>query len=231
MNIVQPVEKIMTSEITTINLGGLLGLGANCYLIRTESGFILIDTGYSPKRAVLEKGLVSAGCVPGNLKLIILTHGHGDHTGNCAYLHRTYAAPIAMHRGDAKIIEQEETSQPLFDRIIIAAMASIFGLGKGESFTPDIFLEDGDTLSEYGLDAHVFSLPGHSDGSIGILSVSGDLFCGDVFVNFRKPGKHFIVTDAAAFDASVGKLKRLGIKRIYPGHGKIFPMADLIEIR
>ncbi len=48
----------MTSEIKTIYFSGLIG---NCYLVETDSGFILIDTGRASKRAKLEKELESAG--------------------------------------------------------------------------------------------------------------------------------------------------------------------------
>ncbi|HWR70506.1 MAG TPA: MBL fold metallo-hydrolase, partial [Dehalococcoidia bacterium] len=54
----------------------------NCYLIETDSGFVLIDTGASNRRKDIEKELESAGCKPGDLKLIILTHGDFDHMGN-----------------------------------------------------------------------------------------------------------------------------------------------------
>jgi glyoxylase-like metal-dependent hydrolase (beta-lactamase superfamily II) len=37
----------MPQEITTIQLGGLMGFGANCYLVKTDTGYILIDTGFS----------------------------------------------------------------------------------------------------------------------------------------------------------------------------------------
>jgi hypothetical protein len=39
-------EENMTQEIKTINLGGV-----NCYLIKAGDGFILVDTGFSSKRA------------------------------------------------------------------------------------------------------------------------------------------------------------------------------------
>jgi len=39
----------MTQEIKTINLGGV-----NCYLVKVGGGYILIDTGFSSKRAYLE---------------------------------------------------------------------------------------------------------------------------------------------------------------------------------
>jgi len=64
----------MTSEIKTINFGGV-----NCYLVKTGDGFILIDTGVPSKRVDIEKELVRAGCKPGDLKLIVLTHGDFDH--------------------------------------------------------------------------------------------------------------------------------------------------------
>jgi hydroxyacylglutathione hydrolase len=217
-------------EITTINLGGLLGYGANCYLIKIDAGYILIDTGFSPKRADLEKRLEYAGCKPENLNLIVLTHGHGDHIGNCAYLRARYSAHVAMHRGDSEMVERGDMDTHALNRMLLRMIALIFGLGKIERFKPDIYLEEGDGLSEYGFDAKVLHIPGHSNGSIGILTAGGDLFCGDLFVNVTKPVKHSIVTDAVAFNASVERLKSLIIKNVYPGHGKPFPGNSLRTI-
>jgi hypothetical protein len=72
----------------------------NSYLVKTNNSYVLIDTGYSTNRKELEKQLAESGCTPGNLKLILITHGHFDHTGNCAFLREKYGAPIAMHKGD-----------------------------------------------------------------------------------------------------------------------------------
>jgi len=75
----------MSIEIKTISLLLPYKLGGvNCYLIETDTGYILIDTGGSNRRTDLEKELESAGCQTGNLKLIVLTHGDFDHTGNAA---------------------------------------------------------------------------------------------------------------------------------------------------
>lgn len=216
--------------ITIINLGGMLGYGANCYLVKTDQGYILIDTGFSPKRAILDKELERAGCKPGNLKLIVLTHGHGDHIGNCAYLRAKYAAPVAIHRGDSEMVEREGIETNVFNRIILNVLSLIAGLGEIERFKPDLYLEEGDGLSEYGFDAKVLHLPGHSNGCIGILTASGELFCGDLFVNVTKPVKHSIVTDAAAFSASVERLNNLSVTTIYPGHGKPFSGSSLRTI-
>ena len=49
----------MPQEIRTIYFGWV-----NCYLIKTDSGYILTDTGFSTKRTDLERKLESAGCQP-----------------------------------------------------------------------------------------------------------------------------------------------------------------------
>ncbi|GAG68637.1 unnamed protein product, partial [marine sediment metagenome] len=65
-----------------------------------------IDTGGSNKRHDLENELDRAGCQPGNLNLIVLTHGDFDHTGNAAYLRKKFGTKIAMHSADSGMAEQ-----------------------------------------------------------------------------------------------------------------------------
>ena len=101
----------MQQEIKTINLLLPYKLGSvNCYLIETDTGYILIDTGCSNKRIDLEKELESTGCKPDNFKLIVLTHGDFDHTGNAAYLREKYGTKIAMHYDDSGMGERGNMS-------------------------------------------------------------------------------------------------------------------------
>ena len=146
----------MPQEIKTIRLLLPYRLGrVNCYLIKTDIGYILIDTGCSNKRTDLEKELESANCQPGNLKLIVLTHGDFDHTGNAAYLREKFDAKIALHHDDSGMVERGNMflnrKKP---NILIRMMIPIlFGFGKSERFKPDLYIEDGSDLSEYGFDA------------------------------------------------------------------------------
>ena len=88
----------MPHRIKTIGLSLPFRLGSvNCYLIETDDGFVLIDTGGSNKRADLVRALEGAGCKPGNLNLIVLTHGDFDHIGNCAFLREKFGTRAAMH--------------------------------------------------------------------------------------------------------------------------------------
>jgi glyoxylase-like metal-dependent hydrolase (beta-lactamase superfamily II) len=221
----------MPQEVKTISISLPFRLGSvNCYFLRTDTSCILIDTGCSNKRKGLERELESMGCRPGDLELIILTHGDFDHTGNAAYLRERFNTKIAMHSHDSGMVERGDM---FWNRskgnFLVRKMAPIlFGFGKSARFIPDLHIEDGYDLSEYGFDAKVLHVPGHSKGSIGILTTNGDMFCGDLLENTKTPGLNSIMDDLTAANASVEKLKSLDIGTVYPGHGRPFPI-ELFE--
>jgi hydroxyacylglutathione hydrolase len=222
----------MSLEIKTFNLLLPYKLGSvNCYLIKTGSGYFLIDTGSSNKRTYLEKELESAGCRPGNLNLIILTHGDFDHAGNAANLCKKFGAKIAMHYDDSGMVERGDMFWNRNKGNIFLKMIGriLFGFGKSKRFKPDFYIDETYDLSKYGLDANVLYLPGHSNGSIGILTTDGDLFCGDLLENTNKPDIGSIIDDKAAANASVEKLKCLKINTVNPGHGKPFSMSSFTK--
>jgi len=222
----------MSTEIKTISLSLPYKLGSvNCYLIEIDTGYILIDTGGSNKRTELGKELESVGCKPGYLKLIILTHGDFDHTGNAAYLRKKFGTKIAMHNDDSGMAERGNMFRNRKKGNILLGMITriLFGFGKKERFKPDLYIGDGYNLSEYGFDAKVLHIPGHSKGSIGILTADGDLFCGDLLENTNNPDFNSIIDDLAAANTSIEKLKSLKITTVYPGHGKPFLMEMLIK--
>jgi glyoxylase-like metal-dependent hydrolase (beta-lactamase superfamily II) len=206
-------------------------MAVNCYLVKTPTGHILIDTGLPKRRNDLVRELETAGCEPGDLKLIIITHGHLDHNGNTAHLRERYDAEIGMHGGDSAMTESGDMFKGMkgLTVAIVRVMLPLFGLRRYDGFRPDIFLEDGHDLSGYGFDARVVHFPGHSKGSIGVLTTGGDLFCGDLLVNMDKPAKNTLIDDPVEYDASVERLKTLEIKTVYPGHGKPFRMEQFME--
>lgn len=224
----------MSQEIKTISLDG-----TNCYLVKTDGGYILIDTNFPFQRNKFEKTLEREGCRPGNLKLIVITHGDIDHTGNGAYLREKYKARIAMHDGDTEMCMNDGITRdrgempkdfPLLLMILWLLRGFLrFAVGQMlwrkpfDRFEPDLLLEGDQSLAEYGFDAKILYTPGHSKGSISILTASGDLICGDAFNNIQ--GRILKSIDEGGFEM----LKALGIKTFYPGHGKPFLMEQLIN--
>ncbi|MCL4369490.1 MAG: MBL fold metallo-hydrolase [Chloroflexi bacterium] len=218
---------------TAINLGGV-----NSYLVEAGDGFVLIDTGFSTSRAQIERELERAGCTPGRLKLVVLTHGDHDHAGNGAYLREKYRAPIAMHGADSGMVERGDMTWNRKARPdkyslsfkIVGSIVSFFARStRFDSFTPDLTIDEGFDLSEYGFDARVLHIPGHSKGSIGVLTAGGDLFCGDLLYNVVRPGFPVSIDDLADYDASIEKLRGLRIGTVYPGHGKPFRMERFLK--
>lgn len=215
----------MPHKIQVIPLGLPYHLGSvNCYLVQAGSGHLLIDTGPSNSRFALERELANADCYPGNLSLILLTHGDFDHAGNAAYLRGKFNTPIAMHRDDSGMVVNGDMfwSRNSGNRLLRSIAPILVRFGKSERFEPDFFVMDGFALGNYGFEATVLSLPGHSKGSVGIRTSTGEVFCGDLLENTRQPALGSIMDDASAAATSVKRLQEAGVTTVYPGHGHPF---------
>jgi glyoxylase-like metal-dependent hydrolase (beta-lactamase superfamily II) len=215
--------------ITRIESGGV-----NCYLIKVKDGFVLIDTGYAKYRDIIDAALDEAGC--DTLNLIILTHGDFDHVGNCAYLRKKFDCGVAMHTDDVGMVEKGDM---FWNREMGRAKRAIgklftlimrIRLDDEDMFSPDIFLKDRQYLTEFGFDATVHHLPGHSKGSIGLLTADGDLFCGDVFTNVSMPKESDLLSNRNDYIKSLERIQSFDIQTVYPGHGLPFHGKALSNI-
>jgi len=220
----------MSVRVHTINVPMPLRMGmVNCYLLEGDIGWVLVDTGTSRNRGAIDWALTDADCGPKELRLILLTHGDFDHIGSAAYLRNEYSAKIAMHAADAQVAR---TGDMFAGRTRANAVAGFIApklvkFGKKEHFEPDVLLEDGKSLNRWGVEATVLHLPGHSAGSIGVLTVDGDLISGDLFENLDGPRLNSIMDNLDAAQASLQRLRELEIRTVYPGHGAPFKLTDL----
>ena len=158
---------------------------------------------------------------------------------NAPHLREKYKVKIAMHAGDLAQVENgvflKRSVRPLTYRIMFMFRMLMRRLSGNKmdipKFKPDVLLSDGQSLEEYGVSAKVVHLPGHTPGSIGILTGEGDFFAGDTFVNRTRPVAAQIIENAAQLERSLGTLKTLNIRTVYPGHGKPFLMAAYLRTR
>jgi len=217
------------TNITRIESGGV-----NCYLFKVKDGFVLIDTGYAKYRDVIDAALAEAGCDA--LNLIILTHGDFDHVGNCAYLKEKFGCRVAMHSDDVGMVEKGDMfwnremgrAKRAFGKLFL--LIKRIRLDEEDMFSPDVFLKDRQHLAEFGFDATVHHLPGHSKGSIGLLTADGDLFCGDVFTNVSMPKGSDLLSNRNDYIKSLERIQSLDIQTVYPGHGLPFHRNALSNI-
>jgi hydroxyacylglutathione hydrolase len=56
---------------------------------------------------------------------------------------------------------------------------------------------------------------------------AGDLLCGDLLVNTRRPAQNALAEDATRLAASVEALAGRDVRVVYPGHGSPFSLASL----
>ena len=205
----------------------------NAFLLKVKEGFILIDTGLSMHWDKLENELISAGCLPDKLKLVIITHGDYDHCGNGRNLQEKYGATIAMHKADEPMVRngliRKRKIKSFRNKIFFLIRILFNKMVEYEKLTPDIYLASGQNLQEYGLYGTVIHIPGHTHGSIGVLTDEGSLFSGDTFINNKRPNTARLVENQNELDMSLARLKKMNIKMVYPGHGMPFELKSIIH--
>lgn len=226
--------------------------GVNCYLGKEGDSYILFDTGghlfmdkqFNNRREEIEKELEMYGCNADNLKLIVLTHGDNDHVANAEYFRKRFNTKIAMHPEDValvdhptldKLMENTHYKSAVYKVVYVLIKKFLKELMKKiledyESFQPSLLLEDGFDLSEYGFHARVIHVPGHTNGSIVILTQEGDLISGDIFANMGKPSVAPNASNFKVLKRSAEKIKSLNIRTIYPGHGSPFNASEMQSI-
>lgn len=213
-------------SIKRISLGPV-----NCYLIRTDAGLFLIDSGTAGSGEQLIRGIAEAGEDIGAVRLIIITHGHSDHAGGVAYLKRKYGIPVAIHQKDAAYVQNASNAIPPGTSVLTRMIGSLIALASRKStwegFDPDQILNGTTNMNDFGLDAKLLEFSGHTPGSIGLLFPNGDLIAGDLVTNFRKPGLGMFATDVDRMKQDIKGLQALGVKRIFPGHGRPFEAEQL----
>ena len=91
---------------------------------------------------------------------------------------------------------------------------------KIQTFIPDVILNEGDKLLEYGIDGQVIELPGHTKGSIGIMLGDQYLLVGDALMNMFGSGVSLLYEDREKMLKSAKKIEDIGKLKIYFGHGK-----------
>ncbi|HEX5828115.1 MAG TPA: MBL fold metallo-hydrolase [Candidatus Limnocylindrales bacterium] len=140
------------------------------------------------------------------LKLIVSTHGHWDHTGANAAVGEHTGAPIAVHPLDAHRLTNP---QPLFAPFEIPPSV------------PSVELAEGGEIRFGEIRLRVLHTPGHTEGSVCLLSPDdGLLFSGDTLF----PGGWGRVDlpggDPEAMVASLARLSELEDHlAVLPGHG------------
>ena len=182
----------------------ILPLGAyqtNCYIAWGEGSddCIVIDPGYAPEQVILE-----AEDLGKLITAVLLTHGHFDHVGGVRGIAERLGCPVYLH--------EQELSQP-------EAMTA------GPLYYTHTYGE-GDVLKLAGLTIRVLHTPGHTPGSVCLMT-EDTLFAGDTLFQNSIGRTDFPGGSYAQIQESLNRLKNLpGETKVLPGHGPATTIAE-----
>lgn len=140
-----------------------------------------------------------------SVEKILLTHGHIDHAGGAGELAQRLGVPIeGPQREESFWIDQ------------LVAQSRSFGFPLAQAFTPDRWLEDGDTVTIGKETLQVFHTPGHTPGHVAF---------------YHAPSKLALVGDVL-FAGSIGRtdFPRGDYQTLIDSiKGKLWPLGDDVE--
>ncbi len=177
---------------------------SNCYIVGSQSNKegMIIDPGDEAKQILKRVKDLEL-----DIKFIVLTHGHIDHTGALKEVKEATGAEVVIHGDDAKSLKNQ-------------LVAIAFGLSYPTPPRPDRLLKDGDSLDVGGMHFEVLHTPGHTSGGICLLG-QGVVFSGDTLFNYGVgradlPGGNY----SQLMNSIQTKLMTLPDNTVvYPGHG------------
>jgi glyoxylase-like metal-dependent hydrolase (beta-lactamase superfamily II) len=161
----------------------------NWYLVEAEDGLTLVDAGIPSHRPMLDAALTELGRTLSDVRAVILTHAHTDHTGFAESLREEAGIPVLVHEGDAELARTGK--QPKRERSMLPylrhpmAYRMLWALARGGAMRPPHIghvttFRDGDVLDVPGR-PRVIHTPGHTDGHcVFHLPDRGALMMGDL---------------------------------------------------
>jgi hydroxyacylglutathione hydrolase len=198
----------------------------NTYLFQSEFGFyILLDTAIISGGHKLIDRLIKIGIKPHDLKLIIITHSHYDHTGSLAAIKKWSNAKVIAHSKAKILLKTGKTAQPMscdpvLRRIINQISRCYPSLSKVPPVDIDIEITKVFDLSDWGIKGYIIPTPGHTSDSLSLILDDHSAYVGDTMFNITP----FSINppfqeDHEALRDSWLTLSETNSSHFFPGHG------------
>ena len=176
-------------------IGNLYAVGTYdlaVFLITSDEGHILVNTGLEDSTSLIRDNIESLGFSVEDVKILLQMQAHWDHTAALAVIKEATGAEMWATAADAPVLEDGGVSDPHF--------------GGRQSFRPisvDKVINDGDVIELGDIRLNVLETPGHTAGSSSYTMV------------VREGGRDYNV--AIANMATINPGKQLVVDPTYPG--------------
>jgi metallo-beta-lactamase class B len=209
-------------------IGNIYYVGTNnlaCYLIKTNSGLILLDTAMQESGPLVRANIEALGFKLKDIKIMLASHAHFDHVAGHAEMKAVTGATVYATQADAEILES-------------GGKKGFHPVGEYKPVKVEKILQDGATvrLGEVALTAHL--VPGHTEGNTAWTMQVAErgkkynvVFTASMSIN---PGVKLVNNPtwagvAEAYAKSFAKLKTLPCDVFLGPHAPFFAMAEKVQ--
>jgi glyoxylase-like metal-dependent hydrolase (beta-lactamase superfamily II) len=204
----------------------------HAYLCADTDGLTLIDTSLPGSADEISNAIRQAGLDPADLRQIVLTHCHPDHSGSAAPLAATFGSEIAAGAADVPFLRGAAAPPPPqlvadWERSLYEQVTSGMPAVSFQPVAVSRELHDGDEL-DFGGGAVTVAVPGHTPGSVAFyLPAHRALIAGDALARRPDDGQVMLGvfnSDPAEATASLHRLAEFEPQLICFGHAE--PLSD-----
>lgn len=190
------------------------------FLVKSDTGFILIDAGSGLEEEKIIKNIIKMGFSLKECRGILITHAHADHIGGIKSLAKIGKAPVYAWKESAHYIENgqiEKISLP------VAIEAGLYPKGYSiEKYEVNSIEEDGGKIEIDGLSIETIHTPGHCSGHCSYLldtEFGRTLFSGDcIFLGGKISLQNIWDCNLQKYEKSIKKLAKYRIDALIPSH-------------
>lgn len=206
--------------VASLQLGISGRWDSHVYLVKGKDGLVLIDAGGGTDGDTILENIRREGFDPDNIKALLLTHNHFDHSCGAGELREKTGCKVYLSHKTRNLLEHGTAEEAGLDRAI---EQGVYPKGfQYRNCVVDGAVHDGDVIEAAGLNFKAIGIEGHSPDSICyLLEIDGrrNLFCGDVLFYggiiglINAPG-----STMDGYRKDLGKLSDLNIDGLFPGH-------------
>lgn len=187
---------------------------------------ILIDSGSPGDLPALEKSLQKVNVALADIALLILTHAHFDHAGNVAAVREISHCQVAVHELEKSLLESGKNAAMVPVHPLALILNPFMNIPFPASKS-DMALKDTFDLHPFGADAQIIFTPGHTPGSISVITADGEAIVGDLIgggallglFQPNKPRYHYWASSMDDVHASLENIFAREITTVHVGHG------------
>lgn len=198
------------SQLNIVNVGYD---STNYYVVADTKPRLLIDVGMPGTLPKLQHQCKRAGVALTEIEYLLCTHYHPDHAGIAQEVKQLGITLIVCDNQSVAIPALRTLMKPDSKYVEIEPTGNLV-----------LSVDDSrDFLATFSIPGDVITTPGHSDDSVSLVLDTGIAFTGDL--------PHLMMVGTDSHDTvreSWHKLRARKIKTVYPGHGPIYALAQII---